>query len=167
LSSPFGARFRAATTLRAIERSPRQSATPRAQWGYHTKINVLEIKAGIADEYMSQNERPKSATFSPTEKSFQAIHTDYGVFLVSLQNVTQYANGYKAVFHLGNPMSLTFRNVDLELKWGPERPKDGFGKAVFRTPTGQKISHLEAEHHQGCESRKLESGGSNPCAGVA
>jgi hypothetical protein len=82
----------------------------------------------FAESNIARNSRQYSATFSPSEKGFSAIHTDYGVFLVSLQNVQQYANGYKVTLNLGNPQNLNFTGVKLGLRWGPEMPKEGFEK---------------------------------------
>lgn len=43
---------------------------------------------------------------------------------MSLKDVKPYANGYKATFDFGNPQSIDFDQVELELRWGPPTPKD-------------------------------------------
>jgi len=46
------------------------------------------------------------------------------VFLVSLDNLRPYANGYKATLKLGNPLSVAFDGAEIGLRWGPQRPSD-------------------------------------------
>jgi hypothetical protein len=65
-----------------------------------------------------------SASFAPDQKGFQPIHTAYGVFLVSLADIKQYASGYKATFNLGNPFSVSYQGAEIEVRWGPKRPDD-------------------------------------------
>ena len=43
---------------------------------------------------------------------------------MALVDVKPYANGYKATFNFGNPLSLDVEGAEIELRWGPERPKD-------------------------------------------
>ncbi|HEY7293010.1 MAG TPA: hypothetical protein VH583_24450 [Vicinamibacterales bacterium] len=75
---------------------------------------------------------------------YQTIYTDTGVLMVSLENLSQYANGYKARFAFGNPQSIDFDNVEIKLRWGPARPKkfqpgeQQLWRAKFQTAT-QKI----------------------------
>jgi hypothetical protein len=86
--------------------------------------DAIELRVNMLEEDMINALRPRSAVFDPVHKEFQPIHTDLGVFLVSLRDISPYANGYKVRFNLGNPMQVNFVGVELELRWGPKRPSD-------------------------------------------
>jgi hypothetical protein len=58
-------------------------------------------------------------TFNPTSAGFQFINTSYGNLLVSLKNIERLGNGYKLVFHVGNPTSVTITNLKGKISWRP------------------------------------------------
>lgn len=89
-------------------------------------VDLHDSRLDLVESLQVRNSRPTSGVFSPANREFQVIHTDIGVFMVSLVDVTPYANGYKVRFHLGNPSYVDYEGVELELKWGPARPADGF-----------------------------------------
>jgi hypothetical protein len=90
------------------------------------KAAFMDVRVESLENETAANVRPKAASFKPAEKGFQNIYTDSGVLMVSLEDVKPYANGFKATFHFGNPQSIDFDNVELDLSWGPARPADGF-----------------------------------------
>lgn len=87
---------------------------------------LLELRLDLTETNLAAQTRPKSALFTPSDKGYSAIYTDVGVFLVSLDNIQPYANGYKATFQFGNPSAMNFDGAEIELRWGPSRPSDGF-----------------------------------------
>lgn len=62
------------------------------------------------------------AIFTPSSKGYTTINTKLGNFLVSLQSLTKYANGYKAVFNIGNPNQVTFSELKINVGWGENIP---------------------------------------------
>ncbi|SRR6266545_2552923 len=83
----------------------------------------------------AQAEPYKSATFDPgSPRGYGRIDTTGGTFLVSIQNVTPYLDGFRVSCNFGNPSSATFHGFKLKAKWGP------------RSPLGQKdakITHVQ------------------------
>jgi hypothetical protein len=49
---------------------------------------------------------------------FSRLYSSSGFFLVSLKNVEQYLDGYKATFDVGNPLSATYENLKYQVTWG-------------------------------------------------
>jgi hypothetical protein len=87
--------------------------------------SVLESTVNTLPESIRNTLHPASASFDPAKKEFQPVHSgDYGVFLVSLENIQPYANGYRVTFNLGNPMQVSFNGVEMKLRWGPTRPEN-------------------------------------------
>lgn len=82
----------------------------------------LKIRLDVAEGTIDNNDRPRGASFDPSEHGYSPIYTAYGVFLVSLRDVQPYANGYKATFQFGNPLNLTFSGFEVTVRWGPKRP---------------------------------------------
>src|SRR2546426_2184412 len=64
------------------------------------EANLLKVRLDDVETSVISETRPTSASFAPDQKGFQAVHTTYGVFLVSLKDIKPYANGYKATFNL-------------------------------------------------------------------
>jgi hypothetical protein len=124
-----------------------------------TEYEVLKTRVEINETGdIFEPAHPKSASFKPDEKGFQAIYTDYGQFLVSLQEIRPYANGYKVKFNLGNPSSLDFENVEVGLQWGPSRPENGFGpKSISYTDWRKKFKTSKQS-----VNRRLFAGSWNP-----
>lgn len=60
------------------------------------------------------------AIFTPSSKGYTTINTNLGNFLVSLESLTKYANGYKAVFSIGNPNLVTFNGLKINVAWGED-----------------------------------------------
>src|SRR5687767_4372372 len=78
-------------------------------------VNLLDVRMNTAETDALINALPKTGSFSVDDSGFSTIYSDLGHFLVSLQNVKPYANGYKATFHLGNPHAVNFLDAELEL----------------------------------------------------
>lgn len=61
-----------------------------------------------------------AAEFKPRDKGYQLIRSGQIYFIVSLDKISRYANGYKATFLIGNPSLITFGGAKLKIKWGTE-----------------------------------------------
>jgi len=103
--------------MRALERriesleEARKTATSLTDF-LRRKVVALEVDSP-----------PKSASFTPSDPAYQRIVAESGPeFLVSLQDVTAYANGFKVKFNFGNPAAADFENVTVELRWGRAHP---------------------------------------------
>jgi len=65
------------------------------------------------------SESYKTATFDPGDPGgYRRIDTTGGTFLVSLQNVTPYVDGFRVTCNFGNPSSATFNGFKVKAKWG-------------------------------------------------
>lgn len=116
-------------TSRVAELEKKVVALELQQAGLKAAADVLEIRLTTTEQIQNEDARAKSAVFLTGETGFQTIHTNLGMFLVSLQDLKPYADGYKAVFRLGNPLALDFEDVEMELSWGPKRPEGAVGQA--------------------------------------
>lgn len=85
------------------------------------KIKSLENKVSYLEKTSSQllNIIPsENAYFTPASKGFLPISYNGFTFLVKLENLTPYANGYKAKFKIYNPYVAYFDNVHYLVRWG-------------------------------------------------
>ena len=84
-------------------------------------VSILKTRADSTDETLIQLTPDTAAEFAPDQKGFTAIHTSYGVFLVSVSDIKPYANGYKVVLNFGNPLNVDFDGAEIQVQWGPKR----------------------------------------------
>ena len=77
------------------------------------RIAMLEI---TKDPY-------KTAVFEPSEKGYQRLDSDCGIFLVSVQEVKPYLDGCRTPFHIGNPSAVIYPGFTLKIKWVKRREK--------------------------------------------
>lgn len=54
-----------------------------------------------------------------TPHQFQRLDTSNGTFLVSLESIEPYLDGYRVVFNLGNPSAASYNGYTLKVRWGP------------------------------------------------
>ena len=101
-----------------------------------SKVSLADTRIELLEQENENNPRPRSASYAPNGKGYQTIHTDSGVFMVSLEDLKPYANGYKATFKFGNPQAIDFEDIEVGLRWGPARPADGFKTTKY--PDWQK-----------------------------
>jgi len=96
-----------------------------------TSLAALQLQVKVAEEQIQslqgdvwtlqvQTEPYKTATFDPGKLGgYGRIDTTGGPFLVSIQNVTPYVDGFRVTCNFGNPSSATFNGFKLKAKWGP------------------------------------------------
>lgn len=89
------------------------------------KIAPLQAQINMLSEKVSSIQNPL-AIFTPSSKGYTTINTNNGNFLVSLDSLTKYANGYKAVFNIGNPNLVTFNGVKINVAWGKDNSSSKF-----------------------------------------
>lgn len=74
--------------------------------------------------------------FSPSSEGYAYFNTDEGDFLVALEKLTKYVDGYKASFKIGNPSSIRYENAIITLRWGepkkPSQPYEEWEKTLKR-----------------------------------
>lgn len=81
------------------------------------QINLLE--SDINELYNKINQLNRNyAIFDPSSKGYATINAETGSFVVTLDNLNKYANGYKATFKIGNPNLITYDQVKLHISWG-------------------------------------------------
>lgn len=59
----------------------------------------------------------KKVTLDPVTKAFQRIDTTSGFFLISLQDLKPYGNGYKLILHIGNPSTANYKGFKIKIRW--------------------------------------------------
>lgn len=85
------------------------------------------------DEYLLSNkqDRHDSITLNLTEHTFQRLDTDTGFFLISVEEVVPYLNGYKLRLKIGNPSSADYAGPKITVKWNKQYPYDKYTQASF------------------------------------
>ncbi|WP_241065479.1 MULTISPECIES: DUF3251 domain-containing protein [Achromobacter] len=76
----------------------------------------------------------KTAVLSVTEKGFSVAEMSVGSILISVKDVTPYANGVKVKLNIGNPTSATFPGLKLQVGWANAEP----GSKNYDASTYQK-----------------------------
>lgn len=87
------------------------------------QINQLQTDLSQVSSKISQiNE--SYAIFTPSSKGYVSLYANVGYFIVSLDSLKKYANGYRATFSIGNPNVMTFNGVKVQVQWGEAYTKD-------------------------------------------
>ncbi len=60
----------------------------------------------------------KNVVLNLSEKGYQRIDTDNGYFLLAVEDVMPYLDGYKLFFRIGNPSSATYKGFTLKGEMG-------------------------------------------------
>jgi len=97
-------------TVKALEGRIEALEQEKLLWDARLKILEKVTRNGMARD---------AANFAVDDKGFNAIQSNYGPLFVSLESLTPYANGYKAVFDFGNPAAADFDGGEFEIWWGP------------------------------------------------
>lgn len=74
--------------------------------------------------------RYDTVNLNVSEKGFSRIDTNLGVFLVCIDDVKPFANGYKIFLRIWNPYYAKFTGIKVSVEWGkegPPLPKDSKG----------------------------------------
>ncbi len=64
--------------------------------------------------------------------AFQRVDTDSSTFLVALDRVIPYMNGYKLTVSIGNPSNATFTGARVKVRWGKAYNWAGFTEASYK-----------------------------------
>lgn len=104
------------------------------------KITELETKITTLNESVSRLQKSQfdniwdilvlkrryesKVYFTPASKGYAPVWTEAGNLLVTLTNISKYANGYKLTFQIGNPTLATFSNVKMKVAWNKAYEKD-------------------------------------------
>jgi len=81
------------------------------------QINQLQNDANQTSSKISQMNK-SYALFTPSSKGYSTINANVGTFVVSLDSLSKYANGYRATFSIGNPNLMTFNGIKVQVQWG-------------------------------------------------
>jgi hypothetical protein len=68
------------------------------------------------------SEKYKKVYLDISEKGFDRIDSNLGTFLVIVDDVKPYANGYKLKLRIGNPYFASFNGIKITIEWGKELP---------------------------------------------
>jgi hypothetical protein len=60
--------------------------------------------------------------FTPSDKEYATLHANVGYFVVSLDSLKKYGNGYRATFNIGNPNAMIFKGIKVGVQWGEAYP---------------------------------------------
>ncbi len=83
------------------------------------KIAVLESKLSFDEDMINakQFER-KTVELSVAGHGYRKLDTDDGTFLVGVDQVVPYLNGYKLTLLIGNPSFATYSGFKVKIRWG-------------------------------------------------
>ncbi|GAB1578037.1 hypothetical protein BPNSA17_28700 [Bordetella petrii] len=83
------------------------------------KADLASVKVDTSFNTLMLNIQTGSYTarLSLTDKTFSTVRTDLGIFLVSVQDVTPFANGVKLKLDVGNPQAMTYSGLKFKLSW--------------------------------------------------
>ena len=70
------------------------------------------------DERLNAQDK-KVAILNPYARSYQAIDSNSGVFLIAIERVEPIDNGFRLHLNIGNPNYADFQNFKLKFFWGP------------------------------------------------
>ncbi len=62
----------------------------------------------------------------PASKGFQRLDANNGSFLISVEDVQPYLNGYKLLLSIGNPLDMTFDGLIFKITWGKFRKEESY-----------------------------------------
>lgn len=66
-----------------------------------------------------------TADLDLTDKNFSTVRTSLGTFLISVQDVSPFANGLKVKMHIGNPQAMTYPGIKIKASWTNASSKSG------------------------------------------
>lgn len=92
-------------------------------------VKSLQSKLDLDEFVLSMKQtRNDSINLDPASRTFQRVDTDNGFFLVLLDSVTPYLNGYKLMVEIGNPSDASYPNASVKLLWNkaPDLSKTTF-----------------------------------------
>lgn len=81
------------------------------------QINQLQNEVNQLSSNVSKINK-NFAVFTPASKGYTTVYANVGYFVVSLDSLKKYANGYRATFSIGNPNLITFNGITLHIQWG-------------------------------------------------
>lgn len=91
------------------------------------RVDSLEARQKSMGQLVGQiyfeqlSTRNESVTLGPTSEGFQRLDTENGFFLISVEDIQPYVNGYKLTINVGNPLQITYNGITCKLKWGRNR----------------------------------------------
>lgn len=77
---------------------------------------------GLQLESAITGDTAQTAILSVTEKGYSIAEMPVGSLLISVKDVTPYANGVKVKLNIGNPTSATFPGLKLQVAWANAAP---------------------------------------------
>lgn len=83
--------------------------------------SVADLKSEISVyqfELDQKQQRHDTILLDPSSRTFQRLDTDTSSFLVAVEDVVPYLNGYKLTVSIGNPTTATFSGVTIKIRWG-------------------------------------------------
>jgi TolA-binding protein len=97
--------------------------------------NLKDLAAKLgSDEYLlsQKQDRQDTLVLTLTDHTFQRLDTDTGFFLISVQEVTPYLNGYKLSLNIGNPMAAKYSGAKVKLTWNTFYDARNYTEASFK-----------------------------------
>lgn len=70
------------------------------------------------EERMNARDK-KVVVLNPYARSYQAIESNSGIFLIAIEQVEAIDNGFRLRLNIGNPNYADFQNFQLKFFWGP------------------------------------------------
>lgn len=87
------------------------------------QISQLQTDLSTLNDQISKDNK-SYAIFTPGSVGYSIVQSNVGYFVVSLERLTKYANGYRATFNIGNPTLITYNGIRVHVEFGRSYSKD-------------------------------------------
>ncbi|MGH9718508.1 MAG: hypothetical protein ACRD4R_17505 [Candidatus Acidiferrales bacterium] len=81
--------------------------------------------------FQLESDKHQTVDLDLTSRNYLRIDTDQGMFLVAVQNVEPYLDGYKITLDVGNTSSATFHGFKLHSEWNTKYDWTHYTEASF------------------------------------
>jgi len=82
------------------------------------KVSALEGSVSFSKYLINQKQNKyETIQLDPSSRTFQRIDGDVSTFLVLVDDVSPYLNGYRIKLKIGNPSDAQFSNAKLKVRW--------------------------------------------------
>ncbi|MFI4957521.1 MAG: hypothetical protein ACHQAX_10000 [Gammaproteobacteria bacterium] len=99
-----------------------------------SELIVIEERVEELEKQVDELQWKHVAILTPTQTQAWPITTNEGLpFMLQLDKIVKYANGYKATIRIGNPAYVTYDDIKLNVSWGKNGQMKTNEFRIFKT----------------------------------